>query len=53
MKNQTSLNFSSVAQEWNAFLSVLNSSKNSEKPLLKKAEAPYRLVYHLEKQFQK
>jgi len=53
MKNQTTLNFSPVAQEWNAFLSVLISNKNSDKPLLKSAESPYRLVSHLEKQFPK
>lgn len=50
MKNQTALNFSPVAQEWNTFLTVLQQNKNSNKPLLKKAESPLRLVDHLEKQ---
>ncbi len=51
MKNQTKLNFSPVAQEWNAFLTVLQENKISKKPLLKKVETPFRLVNHLEKQF--
>ncbi len=51
MKNQTALNFSPVAQEWNAFLTVLQENKISKKPLLKKVETPFRLVNHLEKQF--
>lgn len=51
MKNQTTLHFSSVAQECSAFLTILHENKDVKKPLLKKDETPLRLVHHLEKQF--
>ncbi len=50
MKNQALSGNPSTFQEWASFLSVLNGSKNSDKPLLKKTESPYRMVFHLEKQ---
>ena len=40
-------------QEWASFMSELSSCKRSDKPLIKKAETPERLVHHLEKQLLK
>ena len=49
-RQQSSVNPSTL-QEWASFLTVLNGSKHSASPLLKKAERPDRIVMHLEKQF--
>lgn len=53
MKNQALMNTMSTLQEWTNFLTVLNGAKGSNKPLLKKADCPSRLVYRLTKQFPK
>jgi hypothetical protein len=53
MKNQSAVNNPSTLQEWASFFTVLNANKNSDKPLLKKAESPSRLITHLEKEFSK
>jgi hypothetical protein len=53
MKNQITSGSTSTLHEWTSFLTVLNGSKNPEKPLLKKTDSPSRLVYRLAKQFSK
>jgi hypothetical protein len=53
MKNQMAIGTTSTLHEWTSFLTVLNESKNPEKPLLKKTDSPSRLVYRLAKQFAK
>lgn len=50
MKNQTINVNPSTFQELAGFLNALNSSKFSQEPLLKKTEAPLRMLYRLEKQ---
>jgi hypothetical protein len=52
MKNQAH-GSPSTLQEWANFLTVLNGSKNTDKPLLKKAATPSRLVHHLDQQLPK
>lgn len=52
MKNQAPTGNPSTFQEWASFMSVLNGSKHSDKPLLKKTESSYRLVFNLEKQLE-
>jgi hypothetical protein len=53
MKNQTAIGTTSTLREWTSFLTILNGSKNPDKPLLKKTDSPSRLVYRLERQFSK
>jgi hypothetical protein len=52
MKNQMS-GTQPTLQEWANFLTVLNGNKNSDRPLLKKAASPSRLVHHLDQQLPK
>lgn len=50
MKNQASNGNPSTFQELASFLNVLNGSKNTSQPLLKKPEAPGKMLYRLERQ---
>jgi hypothetical protein len=42
---------SSTLREWSNFLSVLNTRKFSDQPLIRKTDSPVRIIDHLEKQF--
>jgi hypothetical protein len=37
--------------EWSSFLTVLNGSRGSDRPLLSRDESSTRMIVHLEKRF--
>jgi hypothetical protein len=52
MRTQASVSTSTM-QEWLNFRNILTEKDRSDRPLIKKAENPANLVYHLAKQFPK
>lgn len=53
MNHQVSLSFSATALELNSFHSELLKLKNEQKPLLQKADSPYKLILRMKKRFEK
>jgi hypothetical protein len=51
MKNQAVSGSAPKLQEWANFFSLLNGNKDVDKPLLKSAESPARIIMNLEREF--